>query len=333
MTRLVQIKKGIVRRIALVEEPQLRVLDGCNSVYELAQSAIKGRAKISDVVRKRLTNERLEYDLVYSGRSEWRLLPPIDHPDEPSRCMISGTGLTHLGSARDRQTMHAVDNNDVTDSMKMFNWGREGGRPAPGEIGTAPEWFYKGTGTMLRAHGQPLEIPGYAADGGEEGEIAGIYVVAPDGSPYRVGMAGGNEFSDHRFEKTNYLNLAGSKLRTCALGPELVVDPEFSSVSAKVKIDRNGSVLWSGGFRTGEAEMCHSLRNLEHHHFKFEAHRRPGDVHVHFFGTDCLSFGAGVHLQDGDVMEVEFEGFGRALRNPVHVAMSSSTPIKVSSLG
>ena len=45
MTRLVQIKKGIVRRVALVEEPQLRVLDGCNSVYELAQSAIKERTK------------------------------------------------------------------------------------------------------------------------------------------------------------------------------------------------------------------------------------------------------------------------------------------------
>ena len=48
-----------------------------------------------------------------------------------------------------------------------------------------------------------------------------------DGVPYRVEMAGGNEFSDHRFEKKNYLNLAGSKLRTCAVGPELVVDPEI----------------------------------------------------------------------------------------------------------
>ena len=34
-------------------------------------------------------------------------------------------------------------------------------------------------------------------------------------------MAQGNEFSDHRFEKKNYLNLAGSKLRTCSIGPEL----------------------------------------------------------------------------------------------------------------
>ena len=331
--RLVQIKKGPVRRLALVEEPQLRVLDGCDSVYELAQSAIKVGSKLSDLTKNRLTTERLDYDLVYSGRSEWQMLPPIDHPDEPTRCLISGTGLTHLGSARDRQSMHALDTNEMTDSMKMFHWGKEGGRPAPGQIGTPPEWFYKGTGTTLRAHGQPLEVPCYAEDGGEEAEIAGIYLIGPDGVPYRIGMAAGNEFSDHRFEKKNYLNLAGSKLRTCALGPELVVDPEFSSVAAEVEIDRNGSVLWSGGFRTGEAEMCHSLQNIEHHHFKYEAHRHPGDVHVHFFGTDCLSFSEGIRLENGDVIQVSFKGFGRPLRNPVHVATSASTLIEVDSLG
>jgi len=333
MTRLVQIKKSTVRRVALVEEPYLRVLDGCSSVYELAKSAIEAGSKLSDLAQKRLTTERLDYDLVYSSGSEWRLLPPIDHPDEPSRCMISGTGLTHLGSARDRQSMHAVASDEMTDSMKMFQWGKEGGRPAPGTIGTPPEWFYKGTGMSLRAHGQPLDIPCYAEDGGEEAEIAGIYVIGPDGSPYRVGMAGGNEFSDHRFEKKNYLNLAGSKLRTCALGPELVVDPEFSSVSVGVNIGREGSVLWSGTFLTGEAEMCHSLQNLEHHHFKFEGHRRPGDVHIHFFGTACLSFGAGIQLKDGDVIEIKFEGLGRPLRNPVQVVNSASTLIEVTSLG
>jgi hypothetical protein len=333
MTRLVQIKKGVVRRVALVEEPYLRVLDGCDTVYELAQLAIKGRTKLSELVQNRRTSERLEYDEVYGGKSVWRLMPPINHPDECCRCTISGTGLTHLGSARDRQSMHARNGSDMTDSMKMFQWGKDGGHPAPGEIGTAPEWFYKGTGSMLRGHMQPLEIPGYAEDGGEEAEIAGIYAIAPNGSPYRVGMAGGNEFSDHRFEKKNYLNLAGSKLRTCALGPELVVDPEFASVSAKIKIEREDSVLWSGGFRTGEEEMCHNLQNLEHHHFKFDSHRRPGDVHVHFFGTDCLSFGAGIELRDGDVMEVAFEGFGRPLRNPAQVMKAVSTPIEVRSLG
>lgn len=333
MTRLVQLKKGLLRRVALVEEPDLRVLGSCTSVYELATSAIHAGCKISDLVNKRLTAERLHYDLIYGGKSEWQLLPPIDHPEEPARCMISGTGLTHLGSARDRQSMHAVASDEMTDSMKMFCWGKEGGRPETGKIGIAPEWFYKGTGTSLRAHGQPLEIPWYAEDGGEEAEMAGIYMVAPDGTPHRIGMAGGNEFSDHRFEKRNYLNLAGSKLRTCALGPELVLEPEFSSVGVAVEIRRDNRVLWSGTFRTGESEMCHSLRNLEHHHFKFEAHRRPGDVHVHFFGTDCLSFGAGIQLQDGDEIRATFEGFGRPLRNPVYVVKSEPMPIAVSSLG
>ena len=331
MIRLVQIKRGVVRRVALVEEPHLRLLDGCGSVYDLAQAALATKVKLSELAKKRCTSERIDYDPVYSGRSEWQLLPPIDHP-EPARCLVSGTGLTHLGSARDRQSMHAATNEKLTDSMKMFQWGVEGGKPLSGEIGTPPEWFYKGSGTTLRGHGQPLQVPSYSEDGGEEAEIAGIYLIAEDGLPRRIGMAGGNEFSDHRFEKKNYLNLAGSKLRTCALGPELVVDPEFQSIPVEVKIERDGAVIWSTKFRTGEAEMCHSLRNMEHHHFKYEAHRRPGDIHVHFFGTDCLSFGAGVQLENGDTMQISFEGFGRALRNLVQVDSSSPSLIEVMSL-
>jgi hypothetical protein len=333
MTRLIQIQRGDVRRVASVEEPHLRLLDGCRSIYELANDAMAKGSKLSDVVRRIATNELLDYDPIHGGESEWRILPPIDHPGEPARCLLSGTGLTHMGSARNRQRMHATTDEKLTDSMRMFRSGIEGGRPEPGHIGTAPEWFYKGMGTSLRAHGEPLEIPSYAQDGGEEAEIAGIYLIAADGQPRRVGMAGGNEFSDHRFEKTNYLNLAGSKLRTCALGPELVVDPAFESVPVEVKIERDGAVLWAKAFRSGVAEMCHSLENIEHHHFKFEGHRRPGDVHVHFFGTDCLSFADGVELQDGDVMQVAIEGFGRPLRNPVHIAATPDRMIHATSLG
>jgi hypothetical protein len=332
MTRLVQLKRENARRVALVEEPQLRLLEGCSSIYELANSAIGGGVKLSALARKRATGELLEYDPIYHGRSEWQILPPIDHP-EPARCAVSGTGLTHLGSARNRQSMHASTDADLTDSMKMFRWGIEGGRPAPGAIGSAPEWFYKGTGTILRGHGDALEVPAYAGDGGEEAEIAGIYLIDPDGQPRRIGMAGGNEFSDHVFEKTNYLNLAASKLRTCALGPEILVDPEFESVPVEVKIERARTTLWSKTFRTGDAEMCHSLANIEHHHFKYEAHRRPGDVHVHFFGTDGLSFSDGINLQDGDVMQVSIEGFGRPLRNPVRMAGGKANVISVKALG
>ena len=253
-------------------------------------------------------------------------------PGEPARCLISGTGLTHLGSAKDRQDMHAEASEELTDSMKMFRWGIEGGRPAPGKIGTPPEWFYKGNGTILRAHGESLDVPAYAEDGGEEAEVAGVYIVGADGRPRRIGMAAGNEFSDHKFEKKNYLNLAGSKLRLCSLGPELVIDAAFESVPGEVTIERGGTVLWKQDVLSGEAEMCHSLQNIEHHHFKYEAHRRPGDLHIHFYGAHCLSFGDKIELAEGDVMQVRFQGFGRPLRNPLHAVRTRLILVEVSAL-
>src|SRR5215472_12108582 len=162
MTRLIQIKKGHVRRVALVEEPGVRLLDSCSSIYELAHIAIESGEKLSDIANKRARHDSIEYDPIYRGESEWKLLPAIDHPDESACCLISGTGLTHVGSARNRQSMHATKEEDFTDSMKMFRWGVEGGRPDGEAIGTPPEWFYKGTGCALRAHGEPLDVPHYA---------------------------------------------------------------------------------------------------------------------------------------------------------------------------
>jgi hypothetical protein len=332
MTRLIQIRNGAERRVAVVNEPHVRLLRQFDSIYRLAQAAAAAGESLTAIISRNTSNESLDYDSIYNGQSEWRLMPPIDHPDEPSRCLVSGTGLTHLGSAKNRQAMHEKAGDDLNDSIKMFRLGVEGGKPAPGKIGAAPEWFYKGNGTILRAHGQPLVVPSYAMDGGEEAEIAGIYLIGEDGQPRRVGMCLGNEFSDHRFEKGNYLNLAGSKIRTCALGPELVIDPEFQSVHGHVSIQRGAATVWSKDICTGEAEMCHSLRNLEHHHFKFETHRRPGDVHAHYFGACSISFGDGIQLADGDVMEVRFEGFGRPLKNPLNVVKTSDSLVQVRSL-
>jgi hypothetical protein len=193
-TRLIQIKKGNIRRVALVKELDVHLLDSCSSVYELAHVAITAGMKLSDLARQRARHEPLRYDPIYRGASDWKLLPTIDPPEEPARCLISGTGLTHLGSARNRQSMHAPKEEDLTDSMKMFRWGVEGGRRAPGCVGTAPEWFYKGTGFMLRAHGDPLDIPSHAEDGGEEAEIAGVYVIGPDGYPYCLGWLRATNF-------------------------------------------------------------------------------------------------------------------------------------------
>lgn len=334
---LVQLSGPKERRIAVVEEPNLRLLEIPLSVYALVQHAIAERSSVSAVVQQGLSKESVPYDAVYKGDSEWQLLPPIDVPNEPQRVLVAGTGLTHYGSARDRQNMHlntitVAQEAPMTDSMRMFEWGRQHGRPAEGAIGIAPEWFYKGSGSVLRAHNEPLEIPGHAEDGGEEAEIAAIYVIGADGTPFRVGMCNGNEFSDHVFERRNYLNLAGSKLRTCSIGPELVLDAAFHDVFGTVRILRNGSTLWQRNIRTGEENMCHSLANLEHHHFKFDDHRQPGQVHVHFMGADTLSFGEQIRLEPGDITEVHFEGFGRGLRNTISAQPPLTAPVRVKPL-
>jgi len=326
--RLIQLSGPEGRRVAVVEGDRLRLLSTHTSVYDLANAALAAGVPLASAAEQDAAGVTLDYDPVYRGESEWRILPCIDHPVEPSRCLVSGTGLSHMRSVANRQAMHAAAE-ELTDSMRMYQWGLQGGRPAAGAVGVSPEWFYKGTGLALRAHNEALETPAYAEDGGEEPEIAGVYVIDSAGEPRRIGMAAGNEFSDHQFEKRNYLYLASSKLRTCAIGPELAVDPAFDRVDGEVAILRGANVFWSKAIRTGESVMCHSLANIEHHHFKFEGHRRPGDVHLHFFGADAFSFGEGVRLQDGDRMQVRFEGFGRPLRNPVRVAGGEQALVRV----
>jgi len=326
--RLIQLAGPLGRRTGVVENGKIRLLSRSSSIFALANAALTAGVPLEKQASNDLSNERVDYDAIYAGGSEWRILPAIDQPDDPSRCMVSGTGLSHMGSAANRQKMHASDE-QLTDSMRMFQWGVEGGRPPAGKPGVSPEWFYKGSGAILRAHNEPLEVPSFAEDGGEEPEIAGVYIIDAAGAPRRIGMVAGNEFSDHVFEKKNYLYLASSKLRSCAIGPELVVDPDFNSVVGEVSILRGGKVLWSKKLGTGESVMCHSLANMEHHHFKFDTHRRPGDVHVHFFGADAFSFGEGIRLVEGDVMKVAFEGFGRPLLNPVRIVKPSDALVAV----
>ncbi len=316
-----------MRHVAVVEEDLLLLLDGPESVYGLAMTAIARNLPIVNMVVQCVTQRGLKYEPVYQGTSEWKLLAPFDHPEETSRCMLSGTGLTHKA----RQAMHAGPET-ITDSMRMYQWGVEGGRPGEGAIGVSPEWFYKGPGTAMRAHNEPLVVPSYAEDGGEEPEIAGAYVIDGAGKPRRVGMAVGNEFSDHKFEKRNYLYLASSKLRSCSMGPEIVLNPSFSSVPGEVRVEREGKVLWQKEICTGEECMSHSLANMEHHHFKFEGHRTPGDAHIHFFGADAFRFGAGIPLAEGDVMQVAFQGFGRPLRNPLHIQTAAQELVRVAAI-
>ncbi len=290
----------------------INVVCAANSIHELALEAVRANQKLAQFIADRISDEQLSYAELIADK---RLLPPLDHPD-PAHCLVTGTGLTHLGSAQSRDAMHVkLQADTLTDSIKMFKLGLEGGKPAAGQIGVAPEWFYKGDGSCIVAPEQPIELPAFAEDGGEESEIVGLYVIGDHGEPLRVGFAVGNEYSDHKLERQNYLYLAHSKLRQCSFGPELYIGDLPDHIEGTSRIVRNNEVVWSSDWLSGKANMSHTIANLEHHHFKYANFRRPGDVHVHYFGAAVLSCLSGFVAEPGDRFEIAALLFGKPLRN------------------
>lgn len=309
------------RRVGLVQEPFVILLDpSITSTYQFFMECIALSKGVGESIEKVLSKEQLEYSTICESNGDWKMLPPVDCPNDAMKCMLSGTGLTHKASATNRQKMHEQEKvQSLTDSMKMYLWGEEGGKPGPNEIGVQPEWFYKGNGLNLKGHAQTLVVPIYADDGGEEPEIAGVYLISEKGIPHRLGFVQANEFSDHVMERKNYLYLAPSKIRNCSIGPELVLNASFDSIPGTVSLLRGGKEYWSRPIRTGEEAITHSLANLEYHHFKYEQHRIPGQLHIHFFGADAFSFGENIKLQHGDEMCVSFQNMGRPLINPIAI--------------
>lgn len=328
------------RRVGLVEDDVIFDLTDSNpeweSLYGIFLEARQRDLTVEQYIAASCKSESSLTSFSYSqllsrrpgDKAGW-ILPPIYHPD-PAHCIIAGTGLTHLGSTSQRDRMHKGDNSHKTDSQKMFEMGLEGGKPEPGHRGVQPEWFYKGNGSILRGHNDFLDIPSFTEDGGEEPEIVGCYIIDEDGTPCRIGFAIANEWSDHAMERVNYLWLAPSKLRTCSIGPEIIMNQPFKDIRGVCRIYRGDKMIYdSGELLTGEENMSHSLANLEDHYFKYPQFCIPGDLHIHFFGTMKLSFGNRGPLQDGDKIEIQFQGMGKPLVNYVRRLQPDSSPVIV----
>ncbi|MET4898791.1 GguC family protein [Sphingomonadaceae bacterium jetA1] len=316
------------RSVILARDAQAAFVPGIDTVLALAQRAIAEGRSLLDTALACGAGESVD---LAAELAAGRLIAPIDHAD-PAHCVMTGTGLTHLGSAEGRDKMHrdAATAAHQTDSMRMFLEGVADGKPGEGRVGQQPEWFYKGDGSQLVGPGDPLEMPAFAQDGGEEPELAGIYLIGPDGTPHRLGLCLANEFSDHVTERHNYLWLAHSKLRPAALGAELLLGEVPAHIEGTSRIARAGQTIWEKPFLSGEANMSHSLANLEHHHFKYALFRRPGDIHVHFFGTATLSFSDGIRTEEGDVFEIAAAPFTLPLANSLK--RGDARPVKVERL-
>lgn len=320
------------RRVGVVRaDDKVEAVKGAATMRELALQAIAAGRTLLAQVEHAGCDGNFNYAELLADK---RVLAPLDHED-PAHVLVTGTGLTHLGSAATRDKMHQKaqeDESHMTDSMRVFKWGVEGGKPAPGTAGVQPEWFYKGDGSIVVRPGTPFPVPAFADDAGEEPEVTGLYLIGPNGRPYRLGFALGNEFSDHVMERKNYLYLAHSKLRFCSFGPELRTGELPAHISGMSRIRRNGRVIWEKEFLSGENNMCHTIANLEYHHFKYSQFLREGDVHVHFFGTATLSFADGVKTREGDEFEIDVAEFGMPLTNGIGKGKTGAQPGSVQAL-
>jgi len=131
-----------------------RIINGARSVYSLAMEAARTGTGLAALIERKGYGEAVDLDAAYK---KGRLVSPINHPD-PAHLHLTGTGLTHLGSAEGRDKMHRKLEGaaELTDSMKMFKLGLESGKPAEGREGAQPEWFYKGDGgSVVAQSGEP----------------------------------------------------------------------------------------------------------------------------------------------------------------------------------
>ncbi len=88
--RLVQLSG---RRVAVVEEPQLRLLDGCTTIYDLATECLLDGIPLLHAIEQRKSGAVLDAEPIYQGR-------PVGTCSRFSASRArSGTGLTHQASA------------------------------------------------------------------------------------------------------------------------------------------------------------------------------------------------------------------------------------------
>ncbi|SLN73472.1 Fumarylacetoacetate (FAA) hydrolase family protein [Roseovarius albus] len=289
-----------------------RKLAGVSDIRSLAMGVVNSQTNLPAVVNDHLTDEVIDLG---AALESGRVLTPIDHPD-PAHLLVSGSGLSHKAWVT-VEPDHGTDESTWPDHYKTLMLGQRGGKPATGNWGAQPEWFFKGNGDIIVPPGRAVEHPFYGDGPGEEAEIAGIYLIGPDKTPFCIGYTLGNEFSDEQMYFKNVYHLAQSKKRHVSLGPELLVGDLPDDIPARISLHRGDRVQWQADFRTGEANMLHSIANIEAHYFKYSEWYIPGDIHVLYLGNAVMSTAQGEVVEDGDVFQLDCEIFGLPLINSV----------------
>jgi hypothetical protein len=90
------------KKTGIVEEAKIRLLHTIKTTYELVFYAEENNLEIQQAASRLASDTFEDYQKILD---EKRILLPLQHPD-PYHTWITGTGLTHLGSAASRDSMH-----------------------------------------------------------------------------------------------------------------------------------------------------------------------------------------------------------------------------------
>jgi hypothetical protein len=290
--RLVQYREpGGHRAVAVMDRAppsEARRVQDAENTYELALEALETGKSLAETVRLHGTDAAIDLDKV--GR-EGRLLAPIEHP-VPTRCWITGSEI------------------------------------GPGDGQVPPGWFFRGNGATLVGSGQPLQQPDFGMGAAARASVVGLYIIADDGTPCRLGWALGNDFTDDRVLGLGPAYRAPARLRASAVGPELVFGDLPREITGSVRLRRGSELVEEVSFAMGQAALGQSLAALEANHFRYPMFRRPGDVHFHFLaGGDGASLATAA--QAGDVFEIAAPDFGRPLVSPLAAVNWAAPKVRV----
>ena len=90
------------RALAVTARGESRLVKGARTTLDLALQAIEAKVPLRRLVADRGLGRPVDLPRALKER---RILGPIDHKDL-AHVLVTGTGLTHLGSAEGRDAMH-----------------------------------------------------------------------------------------------------------------------------------------------------------------------------------------------------------------------------------
>ncbi len=290
--RLVQYREpGGHRAVAVMDRApptEARRVQDAENTYELALEALETGKSLAETVRLHGTDAVIDLDKV--GR-EGRLLPPIEHP-VPTRCWITGSEI------------------------------------GPGEGQVPLGWFFRGNGATLVGSGQPLQQPDFGMGAAARAAVVGLYIIADDGTPCRLGWALGNDFTDDRVLGLGPAHRAPARLRASAVGPELVFGDLPREITGSVRLRRGSEVVEEVASPWGRRRWGKRWQRWRRTIFGIRCSGGRGTC----IFTSSLAVTArrlATAAQAGDVFEIAAPDFGLPLVSPLAAVNWAAPKIRV----